>query len=749
MAGIDSSWPLAEAKLASPRLRSDLLERRRVLQAFDAGVDPALTLVAAPPGYGKTTAARAWWASTGSSLAWVNLDAGDNDPVRLWTYVATAVDRVREGLGRSALQRLSVPGAPIESAVDELTNGLSSYGEQIALVLDDFQDVTDPDCLLSVDYALEHLPDNARVVVITRTDPALQLGRLRAAGALAEVRAGELAFTEPEAHQLLVERGGLKLDRDDVGLLHERTEGWPAALFLALLWLRPLADPQRAIQEFSSQQRFVADYLTEEVFNALGEDARWLLLRASVLGQFTAALCDGVLGRSDSAAVLAELERSNLFVIRLERGGWFRVHALLAEFAGSLLEAEEPGATIEIRRRASEWLRSQGLPVEAVENAAAAGDDELVAQLLEEQHLTLIRNGGARTLLRWAQTLPDQKLLEHPRLAAVAATAAAMVGRQTIEKRRLLRLADRAEAQQPEPDPYVEAVAGMVRAASVDDDVAWSVSQGRRAVERARDGADDVLVAALAGYARALYLAGDLDAAWSAALEAVEHPEAERRTPGHALARTTLALVGVDRGRLASARAHAEKARSLVGGIGDSRSWLGANAAIALGVVLMAEGKLAEAERELAQAEGFFRDEIATVQDAWLLVLLARVRCRRGRLAEAATALGSAREELAELADGGRVQELAAGVQLELEEATARAGSGEVLETPSNAELAVLRFLATDLSTREIGSRLYISPNTVRSHARSIYRKLGVNSRIDAIARAAALGLLEQSESPR
>jgi LuxR family maltose regulon positive regulatory protein len=137
------------------------------------------------------------------------------------------------------------------------------------------------------------------------------------------------------------------------------------------------------------------------------------------------------------------------------------------------------------------------------------------------------------------------------------------------------------------------------------------------------------------------------------------------------------------------------------------------------------------------------------VHDAWLLVLLARVRCRRGRLAAAAAALASARTELAELADGGRIPALADEVGLELEELAARAGNGEVLETPSNAELAVLRFLATDLSTREIGSELYISPNTVRSHARSIYRKLGVNSRTDAIARAAALGLLEQSESPR
>jgi LuxR family maltose regulon positive regulatory protein len=642
------------------------------------------------------------------------------------------------------LQRLNVTGAPVEAPIDELMNGIATFGEEVVIVLDDLHAVTDNECLASIDYALDHLPAGTRLIGITRTDPVLRLAHLRARGMLAELRADALAFTATEADELLVERGHLDLGTEEIGVLVERTEGWPAAIVLAGLWLRGVERPRRAVREFGADHRFVADYLSSEVFGSLGADVRSFLLHASVLGEFTAEFADGVFDRSDSASMLAELERSNLFVFRLERGGWFRVHSLVAEFAELQLSASEPGAAAKIHRRASGWLRARGFAVEAAEHAAAAGDQELVAEILVECHLALIRSGDARTLLHWAQTLPDEQLVDHPELAVSAATAAALVGQRTLEKQRLLQLAGRAQAERPGRfSPYLQAVSGMVRAATVDDDVGEAVEEGRRAVEVAQAGADAVLVAAFAGYARALYLAGDLDQAWTAALRAIEHPDAERRAPGHAFARSTLALVAADRARLESARRHAEKARSLVGRVGSSRSWLGANASVALGAVLAGEGNLADAERELAYAEHVFQDEVATVHHAWVLVLLARVRCRRGRLAEAEMTLRSAYEAIRELTDGGRVALLAAEAERELEQARTRADSGEILDLPSEAELAVLRLLATDLSARQIGEKLFLSHNTVRSHMRAIYRKLGVGSRADATARASALGLLD------
>ena len=217
--------PLAEAKLAAPRARAGLVRRPRLEQALEAGADAALTLVAAPAGYGKTTAVRAWYESSGSALAWVTLDAGDNEPARLWAYVATAVDRVRNGLGRRALHRLRSPGTAIEAAIDEVMNGIAEYGQAFTLVLDDLQTVTDTDCLASLDYAIERLPATARVIVVTRADPALALSRLRGHGALAEVRASDLAFTASEARELLVDRAGLDLDEEQVGVLAETDRG--------------------------------------------------------------------------------------------------------------------------------------------------------------------------------------------------------------------------------------------------------------------------------------------------------------------------------------------------------------------------------------------------------------------------------------------------------------------------------------------------------------------------------------------
>jgi ATP/maltotriose-dependent transcriptional regulator MalT len=741
---VESLPPLAEAKLLAPRLRPELVPRPRIQSSLAAGRDATLTLVAAPPGFGKTTAVRSWCASGGSALAWVSLDASDNDPFRLWRYAATAVDRVREGLGRNALRRLGAAGGSIEDPVIELMNGIAAYGDELTIVLDDFQSVTDAECLESVGYALENLPPTARLVLLTRVDPVLRLPQLRANGMLAELRTKELAFTVDEARELLVERGGLALGPAEVEILWARTEGWPGALYLALLWLRGVADPPSAVRAFGGDHLFVADYLNQEVVSSLDEESRWFLLRASVLGRFTAGLLDGVFGRSDAAAVLGRLERTNLLIGRLEQGGWYRVHPLLGEFAGFQLAAREPGAAAAIHRRAAVWFHERGLAVEAIEHASAAGDGELVADLLVEHHLRLIRGGDARTLLRWTRTLSEEQLVRFPELPMAAATATAILGRGRIEQRRLLEVAGRARIEHPgRYSAYVEAGIEMVKAFTVDGGVDAAVAAGERAVEVAEAGADDVLVASLAGLAHALYHAGELERAWAVALRACHHPEAERRPTAHSLARATLALVALEQGRPVLAHGHAEKARTLLGRVHSSRSWLGANASAARGLVLVGEGQLAEAERELVRAERLFADEVPVLHHAWLLVLLARVRSRRGRLPEAEADLRSAALEVDALPDTGRLPALLGEVQREVDLARSRANGGEVLQQPSDAELLVLRLLASDLSTREIGQELLLSPNTVRTHTRVLYRKLGVNSRAAAVARASALGLVE------
>ena len=628
-------------------------------------------------------------------------------------------------------------------------NALGRYGEPVILVLDDLHAVTDLDCLATIDHALHHAPENLRVIVGTRMDPALGLARLRAAQELTELRAADLAFTSPEAHTLLVDRVGLELSDEQVDALVERTEGWPAALVLAGIWLQSVDDPSSVVAEFGGNQHFVADYLSTEVLAALDEDRRAFLQGLSVLGQFTPELCDAVLDRDDSAQQLLELEHANLFVSRLERDRWFSIHALFAEYAQAQLEASDPGASSRIHMRAATWLRERGRPIEAMAHASAAGEHEVVAELLAEQQVALISSGAGRTLLRWVRTLPDDTLIAHPEVAGAAATTTVLTSAGTLERRRYLGLVDEARAGRTEaPNVFAEVMALIACSLSLEGGVGQAVDKGRRAVELTEAGLDVAVSGALCAYARALYFGGDLAEARAVALRVLDHSDLSNRLPAVIHAETTLALVAAGEERLSSARAHVDKATAAIGRLGASRSWLGANVAAAMGVVLAAEGELREAAHEFATAERFFRDDVPTIHHAWLLVQIARLHARRGRLDQAGEALRPAREALVEIPDPGVLPELVAEVERELALASDRASTGAVLEAPSEAELAVLRLMATDLSAREIGEHLFLSPNTVRSHRRAVYRKLGVHSRAEAIARATTLGLLDETELP-
>jgi len=679
-------------------------------------------------------------------VAWLTLDSGDNDPVRLWTYLATAVDRIQRGLGRMALQRLRLSASgPIENPIDELMNRMRAYPSRLVLVLDDMQDVTNPEALASIEYGLEHLPDTARLIITTQYDPPFQLGEMRAQGRLTEVRAGDLAFSAEEAGRLLGNQQHVDLEWDEVQQLRDRTEGWPAALVLAAQWLSRVDDPHQSVREFGGDNRLVVDYLSQAVLANLDEEVRAFLLRASVLRRFTTDLCDSVFSRSNSASILSELERANLFVAGLGQSGWFRVHSLFSEYAGLQLESIAPGASIEIHRAAATWLRQRGLVEEAAYHAAAARDDALLADLLTEACHWMLRQVRFRALLHWTRALPQEVLVEHPEIPTAAATAALSLGEGPAETRRFLQLADRAKTSHPARyTPHVEARCAEMRAFSLDDDVVSATRQGRRAMELSEGSGG-----ALSASARTLYMAGDFDGAWGAAKRAIEHPEAPQRPVTQAIARSTLALTALEWGRQSTARRYAEKANAQLGRIG-SRTWYGAHVTVAFAMVLANEGKLPEAERRLVLAHGLFEDESPTVNEAWVLLLLARVRCRRGHLAEADRTLQLGSEILDQLVDGGRLPSLRADVELELEQARRRAGfGGELEESPSTGEMAVLRLLATDRTVRQIGEQLFISMNTVRTHTRVLYRKLNVNSRADAVARAQELGLLPTGRGAR
>jgi LuxR family transcriptional regulator, maltose regulon positive regulatory protein len=745
--GSGAAPPLIETKLLPPRGRAELVARPRLLRTLDELSSTALTLVDAPVGFGKTVLAQSWGAQADTAIAWVSMDAADDDPVRLWTYVATAVDRIRSGLGRGALSRLRAAGASPEAAVDELVNGITAFGQPLALVLDDLHTLKSAACLRSFEHAVERLPPHARIVATTRSDPGIALGRLRARGALGEIRAGELAFTIGEARELVVGQERIALTDGDVEMLVDRTEGWPAGLYLAALWLRTLEDPSAGVRDFHGDHRHVADYLTGEVLDTLEPTTRNFLLRTSILGRFNGALCDAVLDRTGSARLIADLARSNLFLIGLDsHGEWFRYHHLFGELLQLELGLVDPAAANLLHLRASAWCRDHGFIEEALEHAHAAGDDESVATMLVERHNDLMRTGRQATLLRWLGELPPARILESPILAPVGALASGLLGREAEERRRFVALATRAREERPDEwTPYLEAGLGLALVISVTDDVGAAVAAARVTAEIGRE-VDEIGVPALANLGFLLFLSGELAEARLAAQEAVDRPEAPARPHGYVYALSTLALVEAEIGVPRDSESKARQALVAASASEIAETGSGGLARLALAAALSVSGRLPDAEREAVLGERLRRQTERDASHLYALLVLADIRAQRGRLTRAAADLERAIAGLKRFRDAGVLMDLAARVERRIEDG--RLVNGSLEEAPSAAELSVLRLLASDLSQREIGSQLFLSVNTVKTHSRALYRKLGATSREAAVARATALGLLDGDESP-
>ena len=730
-----------------PRAHPRMLRRARLLQMLDGGDACALTMIDAAVGYGKTTLVRSWCAERPERVIWMTLDAADDDPVRLWTHLATGVERLGEGLGDPALSRLQARGTRIEPAVDDLMNGLTAYGRPVTIVLDDLHAIASEASVGSIAHAIERLPANARLVASTRSDPDIGLARLRARRALAEIRADQLAFTVDETHELIASEG-VELSSESVELLVERTEGWPAGLYLAALWLRELDDPEAGVRAFAGSARHVADYLTDEVLSRLAPWTRDFLLHTSVLGRFTPELCDGVLGRDDSAAVLADLARSNMFLVPLDaHGEWYRYHHLFGEVLQLELERD---AARELLGRAARWCRAHDLVEDAIEYAAGAGDIEAVAELLIDHHLEFIWGGRLSQFLGWIRWLPSQVLLHHPLLPATGAATAARLSCPEVEIERWLLVADRARRERPQLwSPYVEAVAEVTRAEVIlGGDVGAAVEHGRRAVAAAREGADVLSVAVFASLAQALFFAGDLEESRRAAIEAVERADAPDVPSGYVGSLGLLALLDAEQGRTESAEAWARQAMDFAEERFQADSWVASPARLGVALACAATGRLDEGEREALRGEHLRRAPQPTVGHAHALLVLAQIRVSRSRLSRAAGDLERAQRMIAEFPDPGRLPEMAAAVGEALAQAGSNVASFQPIEQPSPAELAVLRGLAAGLSRREIGERLYISLNTVKTHVRALYRKLGATSQTAAVARGEALGLVEPGESP-
>ena len=624
---------VAATKLHPPRPRAGVVERRRLDERLDRLTARQVTFVSAAAGYGKTIAVTSWLRRRGRTAAWVSLDESDDDPAALWTSIAAAIVRAHPDMP---------PGRARPSREDVLSR-ITAYGRPVLLVLDDFDAVTDARAIASLGRAGRDLPANLKVIAVTRGHPPIE--------APDRLGAPELAFTAGEARELLAGDEGLALSDAEVGALVERTEGWPAGLYLAALWLR---GPDAAIPPFTAGDRNVTDYVTGEVLDALDADTRAFLLETSVLGRFSAALADHARGRSDSAALLERVSRANLFLVALDDAGeWFRYHALFGELLRRELALDDAAAAPRLHARAAEWLLARGELADGIEHADAAGDHETVAGQLQVRGNELIRDGRGATLLRWVSRLPEDLLLARPDVTTLGALASdAFVGRDA-RGQRLLELAERSRDEHPERwSPGAATVVAMLRANEIDGDVAALVAACRRTVALADDGADDFTVAARAMLANALLLAGDVAGGREIAEAALAHPAAADRPHGYVGAHAVLAMAAAGAGDLATARGHADRSLGAAREAGILASQSGSRAHFAAAIVHAAGGALELAERGFERA---LRPAGGGVRRAWMLAELADVRARRGRAAEAREALAAARDLVADAHDPGRV----------------------------------------------------------------------------------------------
>ncbi len=739
---------MIRTKVLPPSPRFEEVQRPELLARLQVGSVRELTLIGAPAGYGKTTLLNQWRRTEAPDLpfAWVTLDKQDNDPARLWKHIVEALRGVtpEERLRTDALAGLGMVGTNlVETVLPALINDLTELSHRVVLVLDDYHYVTDGECHETVGFLIQHLPETIHLVISTRSDPPLGLGRLRARGEVNELRSEQLAFSEEETASLMRERLGLSIERADIGVLLERTEGWPAGIYLASLSMRG-RDAHALVSSLRGSSRYVVDLLAEEVLAALSEEERDFMIRTSVLERMSGPLCDEVLKTEGSGVLLREFGHSNLLVVPLEDGGrWYRYHRLFADFLLYELKNTHPNLVPVLNGRASAWFEREGMLEKAIEHARAAEDYERAGQLIARHWFGYVATGQTATVRAWLDALPEDFVGRTAPLAIVEAWICALQGRRE-ETERFLALAEAGHYQGDLPDgtPSVEAGVTLVRGFFGYGGVGAWVEAAERAVRMEYGLASPRTALARIGLGMSRYCSGDTAGAWSLLEEGLGLTKSDQPVLRIAML-SFLSFAVLDEGRPNDAEALAREACALVDGLKLHGLPQAGLAPIALGRVLAKQGDLAEAQAELET--GLSARRSLPAMSPWPtlvgLLALAEVMITRGDRIEARAVLTEGRAILELYPDAGIFPEHLERQERKLRKGTpSRTGSmdGQLTER----ELEVLRLLHTELSVSELGMFLYVSPSTIKSHVKSVYRKLGVSSRKEAVEQAYAMKLI-------
>jgi LuxR family transcriptional regulator, maltose regulon positive regulatory protein len=743
-----SKWPHArarldvpiESKLHMPGPRKEWVERPALIE-YPGASTARLILVDAPAGFGKTTLVAQWRSAANEErpFAWISLEPGDDDPGRLWWYILCALQRAcPEIAGEDIARELRAPVPDITATVlPLLANELEALSSPVVLVLDDYHVIKERSCHDQIAFLLLHLPPTAQIVLITRADPPLPLARLRAAGEMVEIRARELRFGEQEAAALVRDVSGVALSDADVADLVERTEGWPAGLYLAALSLRGHPSPDAFVRQFTGDNRFVVDFLADEVLGRQPEEIQQFLARTSILSQLCAPLCDAVTGSANAAGIIEVLERENLFLVPLDDNRqWYRYHHLFAQLLRSQLARTERELMPALHARASAWHRRSGSVEEAITHALAADDVSGAVDLITGDWYAYADAGRTAMIRRWMRSLGDERIAANPVAAHCAAWAAALAGdRDSL--RRWLPVVESGRHEGPLPDGIqsLQSSAALLRAVFGFDGLRVMRESAVTAAELESNRASPSYALAFS-----LYLSGEPEAT-SSPLE-----EALRSDTSHLLVRmfmlSSMSLVSVELGRLPKAEEFARTARILADRGDLSHVLHSCLAYTAAGAVHAARGQLDEARGALEYAlePGRRLWEICPWHTLEPALRLAQVSLGLGDRARAAELADEARNVLAALPEGAQAQrDRLAEIDRRI---GGRPGLVWAVEPLTAREVSVLRLLGGTLSLREIGRELYVSSNTIKTHTQAIYRKLGVSTRRDAVQQGRHQGIV-------
>jgi LuxR family transcriptional regulator, maltose regulon positive regulatory protein len=600
---------LLSTKLNIPPLRPARVPRMELLQRLDSLPEHKLALIAAPAGYGKTALVSEWAAQSVHPVIWLSLDARDNDPVRFWDYVIAAVQTAYPHIGEKTLPLLHEPQPlPNETILATLINELASLPDTLVLVLDDYHAIEATVIHDGLEFLVEHLPPQLRLIVTTRVDPPLPLARMRVGNQLIELRSADLRFSPPQIGEFFNQVMGLALTSDQVEALDQRVEGWIAGLQLAALALQGQDDAAAFIASFAGDHRYVLDYLGDELLDRQPEAVQQFLLHTSILERLNADLCDAITDADNSRAVLEHLERGHFFVVALDdKRQWYRYHHLFADFLQHRLRLQYPERVAELHQRASLWFEGNGLQAEAIGHALAAGDDERAAELVQGiAELLIWRRVELNTWLGWLNALPDAIVRAHPRLCLYHAWVLYLTNQMSAAEQRIQDAEAALNQNGGGADPLIAGMVAAVRSTltGIRQQFPAALNLAREALEQLPEGAVSWRCVAAINLGVTCAAMGEVDEAVGALSYAMELSQ----EVGSAFAMLSsffhLATLQTAQLRLHEAEATCQQVLQLASSPGWQRFPVSGYIALLLGEIMLERDELDTAERHLlASAE--------------------------------------------------------------------------------------------------------------------------------------------------